>query len=174
MQIVAKTHDDLVEAVLRLKREISPNSTDQLIVTFDGWECAGKTCTARKIARSLELPHLDLDKFLIPDRGTILNHVRYDDLASELESHSQTVLFSGACMREVLNRIGLNVPILTVYVKRMSAEMWADSHLIYPEGEMTVEEFWATGSFSPLTREMAEYHHEFQPDRTSDICFLRR
>jgi len=177
MLITVSTFDALVSAVqseAQRAREIHTYSNGPMLIAFDGWACAGKTYNACRISQVLDCAHVDLDRHINMQMGTILEHVRYAELYDALRSTSNTVSFSGACMQAALERLNFDGPIVKVYVKRKSGDMWADSDKIYPEGDMTIEQFWHSASDNPREREMASYHQDYRPDETSDICYLRR
>jgi hypothetical protein len=155
---------ELQSLALAIKARITPGS----VVGVDGWTGVGKTHLAGQLAETLNGLQFDLDAALENDRGCYVDALRTEEIRKVASEPSSLLLLSGVCMREALQRAGVQAD-LHVYVKRMAGWGWAD------EDDVCAELPPAVGSNGGkrLREEMRTYHTTWLPQLTCDFEFHR-
>ena len=134
-----------VRTIKELVDAIGECANPPRIVSIDGALGAGKTTLGAELAGRLGARHLDLDSFLEPDQGCVINALRVDSLRKAVIP-SGLVVLSGVCMLLALQKIGAS-DSYNVYLKRMNSRgEWADESELY--GNET-EEIAAAGVPTP-------------------------
>jgi broad-specificity NMP kinase len=159
-----------IDELLCILQAIGPRSQ---VITIDGWHGSGKSTLASDLANRMGAIHLDLDSFLIQDQRVFVEAIQYEQLQSAIEKSGNSLIISGVCMLEVLERVDV-VPAHKIYVKRMTDWGWADQDEI--EGQMLETVAAALGkqvSEFVLSLEVRTYHRSYMPHENADIAFLR-
>lgn len=142
------------------------------VIAIDGVDGAGKSTVAVRLAESLNCgTALDVDSFLEREQEKYVGALRIDLLRQQVQQRDGgPVVLAGICMREVLDRIGLQAD-LHVYVKRMAVWGWADEDEV--EGLQIDEIERLLGSENALKRELKAYHSRFKPHLRADVTYER-
>ncbi|WP_322080089.1 nucleoside/nucleotide kinase family protein [Burkholderia cenocepacia] len=145
------------------------------IVAIDGCPLAGKSTVCVQICERLGIVGLELDDYLVPDRGEYVNALRTNEVLRALqEAHSRTslVLLDGVCMRAILEVLDITADLL-VYVQPIShsgvlgnLEMLDAENGKFPDP--TTAYF-----FNELDREVFAYHSAYQPFSRADLVYYR-
>ncbi len=189
----AKLKDFLFESI---------KSQNLQIISIDGMDGSGKSTLASYLAKHLNMYHmaLDEDKYLITQKGTYVNFIRYDILEtdlSEFRDKNQRIIIDGICILEILDNINIK-PDLKIYVKnvkRLAASFhWFDGEIfdysrdveevlkekednlkvfIDMEAMMEGREPQTFESKESIFHEIMRYHFKYKPDLNADIIFER-
>ncbi len=122
------------------------------LFAIDGYHGAGKTTLAHELASQLRIPLINLDDFLLPQKGSFLESLRDSELSTAL--HARPVLVEGVCLLAVAKYLGIK-PDVHVYVQGCQPAPRS------PRG------------IGPLAEEVLAYHREFKPAETADILYVR-
>ncbi|MFM0390985.1 shikimate kinase [Paraburkholderia phytofirmans] len=158
--------NELVDAVL-----VAPDG----LIAFDGCLGAGKTTLATAVAKGLGRPMVDFDDYIEREKGHFVGALDITRLKSKLDAEfaqSDVVLASGACMQEVLMRMGYTAA-LNIYVQRnTSAGLAGDQDFLDVEDgyepHPDILHFW-----TPLDHEIFAYHRKHRPKANANIIFVR-
>jgi hypothetical protein len=106
-----------------------------------------------------------LEAFQAIDTGTYVATLDLNCLRRVADrSAHRPMIFAGACMREVLHRIGVEVD-LHIYIKRLSPmEIWCDEDLA-----CGIDKAPMPG----IEQELVDYHARWKPHERADIIFER-
>lgn len=148
------------------------------LIAIDGFPGSGKSALARKLSDRLGWQVVGADDYLNRNRGGFVEHLRLEELNSDLERRKPCV-FEGLCALQTLESVNRK-PDLLVYVKRMSAYGWAEG----PD----LEDFAAAPELQqvrvlPTTPiqlalrslwvEVCSYHLKFEPQYQANIVYER-
>lgn len=151
-----------------LARSISEEFPQCRIIAVDGWDGAGKTTLAVGLAHELGCSHYDLDADAnAAGTKTFLTAERLSKAGKIIRSISGPVVVSGVMVRKFLERLSIEIDV-NIYVKRMAQWGWADHDKTY-SWEFACE----FGESSELTREIFDYHQQYQPHLNAEFVFLR-
>jgi len=165
------------------------------LIGIDGINGAGKTTLAIKLAAELGYTHINLDDYVEKNRGTFVEHVKYNELRSAIHNAHTAVIFDGVCLLAVLERLQRKADIL-IYVRRISESgLWRDetkchivgnvddlilceknTHRKFCEVDARIEgkDFDPiTCDIPPIDEELIRYHHRFAPYGRADIIYDR-
>ena len=169
------------------------------LITVDGMDGSGKSHLGRTLAEGLNTQWVEIDNFLNRKQGGFVDHIRYTDLADELQGNTTgpAVVVEGCCIQEVMSRVG-RVPDVSIYLKRLVAGViWMDGDFLTkyhnsedaiagetekvlrftelcPElMETDVQKQNRADPLSGLLKELIRYHFEHRPHETADIIFAR-
>lgn len=162
-------------------------------IGIDGVEGAGKSDLAVFLSGELGHPVLNLDDYLFQNQGGFVDFIDYPALSAAISSMPSLIL-SGVCLREVLERMQIDVDG-HIYVKRMRNGLWADEDAcVFPDGIDAAIETMANnismysqsldepgtsandgeGESSPyLATEVMKYHDSYSPQEIADLVFER-
>ncbi len=166
------------------------------VIGIDGIDGSGKTTLANEIGTALKLPVLSIDDFLNKQKGSYLEHLKYSDLSSAINSSSAPIIIEGVCLLHVAEDVGLNVTDL-IYIKQVNDwNFWIDEETCDPKKpveelierlgedadeistsiEGLVPSTADTGSkgLTPFRKQIIRYHARFRPARKADYIFLKR
>ena len=140
---------------------------DVRLVGIDGWPRSGKTTLARQLVSMRGAGSvLDLDAFVAPGNDEYIQALQVESLAAAIWRATIPTILSGVCLLDAFDRIGVK-PDLHVYLKRMSAGMWAD------EGDAIGVDLtkYETASIEvlPVYWEIHHYHSKSRPHERADI-----
>lgn len=147
----------------------------QPLIGVDGAYGSGKSTLAKALAEALGGRVFELDQYTQQDGQPYRQQLRYTEMERDLRAArapGRPIVVDGICLLDVLDRIKATADVL-VYVKRIdNAGIWND--------EDTCDPAWIdlTGGMlnmpgSELAREVASYHVERDPLRTTDFLFVR-
>ena len=124
------------------------------LVAFDGYQGAGKSFTAKRMAELLGVPVCHLDDFVTPGQQHYHDSLDVESIFSAIDR--RPVFVEGVCMCKVMRTLGISSYRL-VYVN--SARLLQGTAL----GE------------GPLAKEVSDYHLTFDPAAKADViyCELR-
>jgi tRNA uridine 5-carbamoylmethylation protein Kti12 len=162
------------------------HAPDAALVTVDGFPGSGKSTLASRLASQLSAKHIELDQFLVKNRGGYLAYLRYEELLRTINQHPKTIV-DGVCVKAVLNRIGLTESA-SVYVKRLVAGIWSDGLNLSETGsaqkaianeEEIMRRFYeingdpipGSNLVSQLDRDVLIYHFGYRPHECSTAVY---
>jgi hypothetical protein len=153
-------------------------SKQPLVVGIDGASGAGKTSFAKLLCNELNGKHIEVDSYLHQHRGEYVSHLRLEILRKDVAASVEPVsLIEGVCLLDILERIQITLDVL-IYVKRVdTAGIWVDQNLCDTSRSLAKILEWLSHTEScagkpgiaNLDRELATYHHKFQPVERADI-----
>lgn len=159
------------------------NTSRAYIIGIDGFNGSGKSYLAEKIMTYLHGVLFSLDCYAGKNTGVYLNNFDYERLLKEFNLINQDVrviIFEGICLLNILEKIDIQLDKL-IYVKHFSSDgFWIDDRLCDPN--ITLEEALSTikrmetncpPGIGNLEREIAKYHHIYNPIEKSQILFHR-
>lgn len=141
-------------------------ASDASVVAIDGWPSSGKSCLGRAAAPLSGRRWLDLDDLLERQQAGFVEDINLNALR-EAVCGGEPLILSGACMREVLARVG-GPKALHVYVKRMHLGYWTDEE----EAEGRAEDLEAFPT-DELEREVRAYHETWKPHLKAHYVYER-
>jgi hypothetical protein len=168
------------EVVLRLTQILSANKS--ALVSIDGLAGAGKTTLAAKLARHIDGTVVSLDQYLVPQQGSYLPYLRYDELQRDLEAArsngSAVVVIEGLYVRAVIARLGA-VADISIYVRLVDEYgSWVDEFYFSEDNDLqemldTFARFERLPGIGDKDREAARYHIEEKPISNADFVYDR-
>lgn len=160
-------------------------------VGIDGVDGVGKSQISSLVASAICEPVIELDEYLVKDRGGYSDFINYGSLAARIAEISCFVM-EGVCLLEILDRLNVRLDCL-IYIKRMSSGLWSDERECeFPSGiEAAIRqsrrdaelmlEFEARQEGRPyisastdeprLSEEIMHYHAKHTPHLLADITF---
>lgn len=143
------------------------------LIAIDGVPGSGKSTLRAHLVDFFSAHSVELDDFLVRDRGEFVGALRMGDLSAALSEQPGLVIVSGACMLQVLERLQ-SAPDVLVYVKRMARWGWADEDEVESDQlEMLSNSFGLNDSDLSLNHEVRLYHQKFRPQDKASIVFER-
>jgi hypothetical protein len=167
MGSVAKTLEEVLQHI-----KLAIRSAHDL-AAIDGVPGSGKSHLANQVHEALGLHGwLDFDDFLVREQGEYFNALRLGDLKEAMHA-ARPQIVSGACMRLVLERLGI-ANACHIYVKRVSRWGWADEFEITSNG---LEDFELENGLidegGAFRREIRDYHLRYSPHQCADLIYER-
>ena len=96
------------------------------IIGIDGKDHSGKSFLSKQIKNHLGYKVFNLDSFLIEKQDKFVSAIKYDLLVEQINKEKSSFIIEGACLRQVLDNLQLDVS-LQIYVKRMTPSLyWQD------------------------------------------------
>ena len=180
--MISISEQSLLLEQVSLKATASSSEGRHLLISVDGLGGTGKTTIARKIAEDCRGKLLSVDNYLIPNQGSYLPHIRYDDLKRDIEAvrHSIDIpiVVEGLCVRGVLKRLG-ELPDVCIYVRRVDGSgNWTDEHYFSEDNDLDevfelFDRLETLPGIGDQDRETARYHIEEKPISTADFVYDR-
>jgi hypothetical protein len=142
------------------------------LIAIEGFCCSGKTSLAEKLAHELHALLVHTDEYCTPvgDPLSYACSVEISHLAQVLRNPEslQLVIVEGICLRDVMDKCGVN-PEIYVYIKRVSSNgIWHDSFYLDAykvEGDSSESE--------PHASDLA-YHRKRMPHEEADLIFINK
>jgi len=150
---------------VRLAAQVRSDLNGVGLVGIDGWMGVGKSSLATRLAAELDVTLCDADDFLVRDQGSYIDHIRFEQLQSNLNAQTTLCFVSGVCLRQVLMRAEI-VAAKNIYVKRMATWGWADGDEL--DGPMLD---MPDASGHALRAELRAYHSAWSPHQSADYYF---
>lgn len=164
-----------------------------MLIAIDGNEGVGKTELANTISADLKFIGVDLDDFLLEEKGGYVDFIQYDNLKDSIQANiNGRIAVSGVCVLMILEKIGI-VPDLHIYIKLLYRDgFWNDGLMLF-DPDMTADqkiheihesrkEFWAIEGqpYTPesskamgLKEDIIRYHYSYKPHEKADLIFNR-
>ena len=167
------------------------------IISVDGIDGCGKTTLAKELVNNLDLTHINLDEYLIKNKGTYVNYIKYKILKQDISkklANNKVIIIDGICILKVLESIKIKSDF-KIYVKKLRwGTHWLEGQIIdYSKNvdevlkteEETLRKFCEInakiegkkpGKFVPqesIFQEIVRYHFEYRPNLNADVIFER-
>jgi len=195
MSVLMKVFREFDKITDEIKNEISSKSV--IIISIDGKDGSGKSTFAENISKQLNAVHIDLDedKYLIKNKSTYVDFIKYSVLEDELDSLKKMeaiIVIEEICILKILDRLKIESG-LKIYVKKLTRfGYWFEGQDfdysrsaddIINEGEESLKKFIEISSHiegvpkkdyqyqESIHHEIIRYHHEYQPDLNTDFVF---
>lgn len=97
--------DDLIKEIQSAK-----------IIGIDGTDGSGKTYLSHEIGKKLGIPVLNLDDYLIKDKESYVEHLKYKEISEFIGKNKNSLIIEGVCLLDVLKKLHLDLDCL-IYVK---------------------------------------------------------
>lgn len=150
------------------------------IFSIDGVDGVGKSTLAYKIAKELNLLHIEIDTFVQEQQSGYIDFIDYDRLGESIKqaiTTNQVIILEGICVQQVLKKLSLN-SYAKVYVKVIdNYGFWMDRIRFFPPDksadEMIAERKSKRFSLGHV-EDIIRYHYTFKPHENADYIFERR
>ena len=165
----------------------------RVLIGVDGVDGSGKTPLAFGLAERVPAKVVSFDRFLNRNRGSYVQHLRWQQLRKTIFSHQGAVILEGVCLRSVLRRLHLRA-FRHIYVKAVSQQgLWSDERecelqepveaFLEKEREVlrVMTDFLASGNagnsepadLCAFREEVIRYHVSELPSHRAHFVFLR-
>ena len=145
---------------------------------IDGLDGLGKSHLARDLADAFGFKDVELDSFVMKNRGGYVDFIDYDKL--RLSVPPQSFVIEGVCLRQIAKIAGIELDY-HIYIQRMHLGAWADEEYlgldqdpdIYIKSELELmaklNNLDEPEADLGLEGEIIHYHHKFQPQKAADF-----
>ncbi|MDO7085229.1 hypothetical protein WNY51_12225 [Pseudocolwellia sp. AS88] len=145
--------------------EIIISLSTKNIILVDGFNGSGKSYLAQELSKSLAVPTLDLDDYIIKTGGNhyYVDRLDLDKLYLDIVSKNP-IIVSGACILDVFSILNLKFDS-HIYVKRISGSNWHDG--------LDLEDYHSQ-NFDPNRQVCTfKYHKLFEPHLVANVVYSR-
>jgi hypothetical protein len=175
--------EKLISCITSIYQRYNKVTAKAFIIGIDGYNGSGKSYIAKIISTHIHGELIHLDSYT--DRGTGVYVKNIDDerllkVYQKINKDLRAVIFDGICLLQVLEYIDVQ-PDLLIYIKHYSSDgYWIDDRLC--DSKINLEDTLAfikrmepkdTSGIGNLDREIAIYHHTYNPIEKSQIIFSR-
>lgn len=183
------------ELISALRKRLS--SQNELVIGIDGIDGCGKTTLAKELNETLAIPFFSTDDYLNKQKGSYIEHLRYEQLLNAIEQVNGSLIIEGVCLLLIAEQIEINISDL-VYIKIMSPwKFWVDEEVcdpaepvdklidrlakeasLIPSGIFSLEKSNedrkgnSTG-LKPFREEVIRYHSGYRPSRKAQYIYLK-
>lgn len=158
------------------------------IIGIDGIDDSGKTYLSKVIGKELKRPVLSLDEYLVKDKETYVENLRYDAISALMKENRLGFIIEGICLLDILKKLRWHADCL-IYIKRINTRgEWLDEDeclitdsieeriKIIEDRTMMVAKACGhpCSGLTAFRKEVIRYHHREKPFAAANYIFERR